>query len=366
MAAGLRYTAALLAVLAIALWARADGRQRAQAPLAVLQGPAWAPPGSTVRFSGRASFRPGGRIVAYRFELGETVFEGSRPEASFSGLRPGEHTVRLTVTAEDGQQASVRQPLFVEPLERHLRRKLEARARRGVVLFMCERGPLDTARAIEDLGEAILGPLLRAAYAEVVVVRGTEATPEDFFAAIRSLAARREAVDLILLAHGSPDRLWLREGRPIRGADIVEQLEGRGGERLRMVYSSLCYGASLNQAWRKAGARAVAGAVDVKIPLDLPAFLLGWLAGGEYASVMAQAYAANLRLHALREQLADRLRPGYASLRPVLEEAGPGRAARFYLDAFFEPEAWQGWKSYPVIEGGGVTIDTFPAPPGDS
>ncbi len=338
--------------------ALADGPELGK-PFAVLDGRTRVTPGSTVEFSAESSFDTDGTIVSYTFALGDQVIVNRDGRATFSFPRAGVYFLELEVVDDAGLRAHVRQPIFVESAGELLRRRLLSRERRGALLLMCELQDAATSESIENLGDQLLAPLLRLGYGEVQVLRGEGANPEDFFAGIRGLCARRDAVDVFLFAHGSPGKLWLKNRRSVSGEDILRELDGRA-DGLRMVYSTLCWGESMNQAWRQVGAEAASGAVDVHIPVEAPPFLLGWLAGQEYSSLTGRCFQLNRQAHDLRNQLAVNLEPMLRQMQGDLGESDVENALEYYLEWFLQDGEWEIWKSTPLIEGGGVTIDTFP------
>ncbi len=329
-------------------------------PFAVLEGRFRLQPGSSVQVSALSSFDTDGEIVSFSFTLnGQPVpSDGGVAELRFD--EPGVHFLGLTVTDNEGRTGEVLQPVFVERRSALLQRRLLSRERRGAVMLLCELQDAETSEAIESLGEEIFAPIMGMAYGEVEILRGERAVPEIFFEAIREVAARRDVVDIFLFAHGSPDHLWFKNRRSATGEDILTELEGRGGEKVRMVYSTLCWGETMNKAWRQVGAEAASGAVDVHIPVEAPPFILGWLAGQEYGSLTARCFQLNRGAHDLRNQLATSLEPALRTLQDNLDQSDPARAIDYYLDWFLRDGEWEIWKSTPLIEGGGVTIDTFP------
>ncbi|MFC1706257.1 PKD domain-containing protein [Planctomycetota bacterium] len=351
--------AVLTAVLLAGFTVQASEKPQVYEPFAILEGPPVTVPGSELRFSAESSFDLDGTIAAYEFAVDGEAVEADGAVLIVRFSEPGRHSVELTVSDDEGNRATVRRPVVIEPLLAHVRRRLEARERRGVLLFMCEGQDRKTSEAIEELGERVLGPALSFAYGEVSVIRGDNARPEVFFKAIRELATRREVIDLILLAHGAEDKMCFKGRRSASGADVIAELKGRGGEKIRMIYSSLCWGATMNEAWRKVGARAVSGAVHVHIPVDVVPFVLGWLAGEEYGSLVGKSVKFNMHVHTFRNSTARSLRPMVNLLRQNLGSSGPGRALAYYLKWFAKDKDWEMWKSYLRIEGGGVTIDTF-------
>lgn len=331
-------------------------------PYAVLDGPKFSLPGSVESFSGKASFDLDGRIVRYDFRCGDESQSNDTGLAQFRLPQSGRVQVFLTVTDDAGRQATAELPVTVGSRREQWDVLASGRQRRGAVMLLCERGDPATAEAIEATGEAIFAPTMALAYEDVVILKGEEATPQAFFDAIRQVASRREAVDVFLYAHGSPKTLHLKRDSVIRNQDLVRELKGRGGERVRMVYSTLCFGETMNQAWLEAGARAVSGAVNVHMPIDALPFMLGWLAGEEYGSLMGKSVKFNDAIHDARNALVAANKPLLLQLKTSLGKSPAERVIGFYLDWVLEDDAWQIWKSHMVIEGQGTTIHSFDGP----
>ena len=86
----------------------ADGRKLRETvrmdapPTAVIKAPARTVPGETVTLDGRGSSDPDGRIIRYRWDLGDPAMAGvNRPTVTHTFNRPGRYRVRLLVT-DDG------------------------------------------------------------------------------------------------------------------------------------------------------------------------------------------------------------------------------------------------------------------------
>jgi hypothetical protein len=90
-----------------------------------------------------------------------------------------------------------------------------------------------------------------------------------------------QAIDLFVLLHGSPNRLEFHD-RSWFAPDMAAQIAGLGlGPRLRLVYSTACYGATHNDDFLQAGFKAAIGArgVNSNSAFELPMLLNLWALG---------------------------------------------------------------------------------------
>ena len=101
------------------------------------------------------------------------------------------------------------------------------------------------------------------------------------------------AVDLVFITHGATDEVLLSDDRwtinEVRDR-IRSGLTAADRAKLRMVFSTACFGSSHRTAWREAGFKTVSG--SKKIYADSAAsyvpFLSAWAVGGTFgASVLA-------------------------------------------------------------------------------
>ena len=89
------------------------------------------------------------------------------------------------------------------------------------------------------------------------------------------------AIDLFLLLHGSPDRLEFHD-RSWYTPSMATILAGLGlSSKLRLVYSTACYGATHNDDFIQAGFKAAIGArgVNTNSAFELPMLLNLWALG---------------------------------------------------------------------------------------
>lgn len=138
------------------------------------------------------------------------------------------------------------------------------------------------------LAKQILGP----AYKEVATkLTGQAATLEAFLETLRAVGADAsiKAIDVIFNLHGTPGYVWFADCS-VKTPTLREQLQGlRLGNRLRMLYSGACYGASHLEDLTAAGCFAVAsGAVgiDANQATEYPTFLALWAHGLQYRQAL--------------------------------------------------------------------------------
>jgi hypothetical protein len=157
-------------------------------------------------------------------------------------------------------------------------------------------------RAFYDFVEfnavAVATATLGTRYKTVHIVQGTAATRAGLANTLNEIASRDtvRAVDLVFITHGATaevvlaDKRWtIQEVRDRIRAGLT--LADRA--KLRMVFSTACFGASHRTAWREAGFKTVSGSREIyadSASSYLP-FLSTWALGGTFA---ASVTAANL------------------------------------------------------------------------
>ena len=133
--------------------------------------------------------------------------------------------------------------------------------------------------------------LLGALYRRVYTLTGDEVTVDNFVGQLERLAAnpKTKAIDVLINLHGWKGKLWFVEG-PIkvkRLADLIAEVHVE--HKLRLLYSTACYGASHALDFVRAGFRVASGAVGVNAngAHDYPTQLLYWAMGATYKSALA-------------------------------------------------------------------------------
>ncbi|MBL4846033.1 MAG: hypothetical protein JKY65_10945 [Planctomycetes bacterium] len=135
----------------------------------------------------------------------------------------------------------------------------------------------------EKIGVAAYAPFLEQAgvYSKVITVTGRERANERLAAAIRRLAAENDFVDVIVSVHTTH-----------RSPEVMERLIPKSARKLRLVYSTACYGASVERpAWERLGAQTIVTHVGINNPLvALPYFLSRWIQGEAVGPIVSAGY----------------------------------------------------------------------------
>lgn len=128
-------------------------------------------------------------------------------------------------------------------------------------------------------------------------------TPANLERYLKQLADEGYVIDLYIVGHGTSGRFYLSKGtygstNAVTKAEI-EALPAQTGYRqlpIRMVWSSLCYGQTLNSAWIAAGAKVVAGSRYVNFyPNRFVKFAEAWTDGASYGDAIDKADTASSR-----------------------------------------------------------------------
>ena len=128
--------------------------------------------------------------------------------------------------------------------------------------------------------------ILRPQYGRVRMLVDRGATRLAFVKAINQVAAQTQidAVDVIVVLHGSPGRLIFDDGNgkgdSVDVRDLVLDLSP-ARSKLRILYSTACYGLSHAQAFVDAGFDAACGAIGecANGPVEYPQVLSMWSHG---------------------------------------------------------------------------------------
>ena len=156
-----------------------------------------------------------------------------------------------------------------------------------------------TDRLLEDV-ELSLGRYRSAkgsSYGDVVVLRDGTASYDDLKRALIDQTRAGKLIDLLILTHGSNDFISVPGG--INGQKIRDIKTANGGPlSIRIVYMMNCVGASLNQAWIEAGARASAGALANNYLPEPTTFFFwnAWKSGTGFETAVIAAYRKTVNL----------------------------------------------------------------------
>jgi hypothetical protein len=113
-------------------------------------------------------------------------------------------------------------------------------------------------------------------------------------------------IDLIILGHGTSERLLLGVAPHLRGGNgangnirsllVDAQARGVSSLNLRMVYMCNCYGSTLNDDWLAIGAKASVGSRELDMmPEPMTTFFIhNWVTGQKVKDAAKNAYEATI------------------------------------------------------------------------
>lgn len=184
----------------------------------------------------------------------------------------------------------------------------------------------------EKIGIAAYAPFLvqSGAYKKVYTLHGRQRSNERLASAIRQAAADHDYVDVVVSVHTTA-----------RDPQLMQRLVPQSARKLRLVYSTACYGADVErEAWEQLGAHTVVTHVGINNPLvALPYFLSEWIRGEPVEKTIREGF----REEAITSRFGLSL-PGVGEAMSVL-----------YGDNGGNPAFLTG--SRPVLSGnGGLTI----------
>lgn len=150
--------------------------------------------------------------------------------------------------------------------------------------------------AAVTIAQGSLGPT----YNHVTTVQGNGATLSQLTAALKSEANRTgsKAVDLIFVTHGlSNEVLFSDAKRSMAGVSqaVIDNLNSTQRGKLRVVFSTACFGASHRTAWTNAGFKTASGSAGIYADsgTSYPAFLGSWIVGAKFSDAVGVANAAD-------------------------------------------------------------------------
>lgn len=185
------------------------------------------------------------------------------------------------------------------------------KAQRQAVVFVTDLSQgSPAAQAFYDLVEfgaaGLTVPTLGPRYANVTIVQGAAATRTRLRTTLKAAASASgvKAVDLVFVTHGlSGNVVFSGSSIPVAMTAVRDDIQGAltAGERakLRMVFSTACFGASHNARWLEAGFKVASGGkrIYADSATSYPAFLGTWALGATFGVAVAAANASDpLRL----------------------------------------------------------------------
>lgn len=165
------------------------------------------------------------------------------------------------------------------------------KSQRSLVIFSELTSAMKIHRYLKLFYEWLEGKGIRAAmyklegdYDNIIVSTGINATKDGFLNALSSAAApqRIKAVDVILILHGVEKNLYFHRVRgvsAIQSSDLAAEISGlQLGNKLRMLYSTACWGAQHAQDFVNAGFKSASGArgINASPGISFESFVTLW------------------------------------------------------------------------------------------
>jgi hypothetical protein len=172
---------------------------------------------------------------------------------------------------------------------------------RDVVLFLANLAPPEepdksfyefVSFAAESLGLSFLRPSYRAVH----LVKGRGATFDALSSRLNTAASNAgvRVVDLVFVTHGLSDRVVFSDGSrtmaQVKDA-ILAKLSAPDRAKLRMVFSTACFGATHRDEWLAAGFNTASGSRKIYADsgTSYPAFLAAWVGGQPFSAAVRAA-----------------------------------------------------------------------------
>jgi hypothetical protein len=134
---------------------------------------------------------------------------------------------------------------------------------------------------LEWIGIVCAKLLLKKSYKEIIVLRGKNADHVNFQNTIDQLASGPgiKAIDVMINMHGGSNYLVFDRNTSVPYSAIVFADAAR--QKLRLLYSTACYGAAGNSWWLQKGFKVVIGAkaININAMTEYPKLLFAWAHG---------------------------------------------------------------------------------------
>lgn len=140
---------------------------------------------------------------------------------------------------------------------------------------------------------------LGGSYRRINVLAGSAATKNAFTNTIgsKSQSAGLQALDVFVHVHGSPGRLHFEDGS--RDTDVIKSrlADLSSNNKLRLLYSTACYGRSHAQDFVDGGFKVANGArgVNANSSFEYPVIIAQWGAGQTFSTAQTLGNDANMR-----------------------------------------------------------------------
>jgi hypothetical protein len=144
---------------------------------------------------------------------------------------------------------------------------------------------------IENAGRAVCESLIKSNYVDYVTLYDASATKANLVQTLQAIGAKPtiKAIDLIVMLHGRTNQLGFKGGHSNTKTLATDIAELNLNNKLRLVYSTACFGSSHNDDFRKAGFNTSIGArkVNTNAAVELPVVLQLWISGQKIKDSLA-------------------------------------------------------------------------------
>lgn len=158
----------------------------------------------------------------------------------------------------------------------------------------------------------ILAETLGLLYGNITILRDREATSTNFVNALSELAKSPvKEVDVLLHLHGLNNKLIFHNKESVNTSTLADKIAALNiGKRLRMLYSTACFGASHAQHFIRAGFTCASGSrcINANSPIEYPIFISMWASGVKFTDCINSA--ENLTASSALDALASLNFPG--------------------------------------------------------
>lgn len=177
----------------------------------------------------------------------------------------------------------------------------------------------------EASGVTVAEIALKPQYGKYQKLTASHATKSAFLQALRSLGSDPavKAIDVLLMLHGSENRLHF-DGGSVGTIDLRDELKALGLRgKLRMLYSTCCYGDTHSDDFVAGGFQAAVGsiAVNANAATEYPTVLTLWATGSALKDAVASGENPLTRIP--QDQLAKLM--GFADANSDKNIRGNGR-----------------------------------------
>jgi hypothetical protein len=150
---------------------------------------------------------------------------------------------------------------------------------------------------IETSGIATIDLFLKSKYSSIVKLKDSNATKDKFISALSTYAKKStiKAIDVIMMTHGAKEKLYFYKSTgtkldAVSTSTLESEIKALSiSSKLRLLYSTACYGSSHNDNFVDAGFDVSVGAkgVNTNSATEFPIVLGMWGAGDKISTAIA-------------------------------------------------------------------------------